>query len=73
MGISGEGELRALFESYGHLDRVSITRDRYTGQSRGCAFVEMSNHNEAEIAIHKLNRDKPGWVSHQSERGSSPD
>ena len=26
-----------------------------TGQSRGFAFVEMSNHNEAEIAIHKLN------------------
>ncbi|MGN6592607.1 MAG: RNA recognition motif domain-containing protein [Terriglobales bacterium] len=46
-----EDELRTLFENYGAVSRVSIMMDRETGRSRGFAFVEMSNDEEAESAI----------------------
>ncbi len=46
-----EEELRTLFEAYGQVDRVNVVRDRDSGQSRGFAFVEMTNGEEAEKAI----------------------
>lgn len=52
---SGEDQVRGLFETYGTVDRVSIITDRETGRSRGFAFVEMSNDEEAERAINALN------------------
>ncbi len=48
-------ELEAAFSAYGAVERVSIVRDRDTGQSRGFAFVEMTNASEAEKAIQNLN------------------
>ena len=42
-----EDELHSAFGAYGQVDRVSIVRDRETGQPRGFAFVEMSNDAEA--------------------------
>ncbi|MBI1787878.1 MAG: RNA-binding protein [Acidobacteria bacterium] len=50
-----EEELRALFENYGAVERVSIMTDRETGRSRGFAFVEMTNDAEGERAIAALN------------------
>ena len=50
-----EDELQTMFSEFGAVDRVSIVRDRETGQSRGFAFVEMTNHDEAEKAIQGLN------------------
>ncbi len=44
-----------MFEAYGAVDRVSIITDRDTGRSRGFAFVEMSNDEEADRAINTLN------------------
>lgn len=44
-----------MFEAYGAVDRVSIITDRDTGRSRGFAFVEMSNDEEADRAINALN------------------
>ena len=52
---TGEDELRALFEPYGNVSRVSIMLDRETGRSRGFAFVEMANDQEAESAISGTN------------------
>lgn len=52
---SSEDSVRGLFETYGTVDRVSIITDRETGRSRGFAFVEMSNDEEAERAINALN------------------
>ncbi len=52
---SSEDAIRGLFENYGTVDRVSIITDRDTGRSRGFAFVEMSNDEEAERAINALN------------------
>jgi cold-inducible RNA-binding protein len=58
---ASEESLRALFEQYGTVDRVSIITDRDTGQPRGFAFVEMSNDAEADRAITSLNgRDLAG-------------
>ena len=42
-----EDDLRAAFQSYGAIERVSIITDRDTGQPRGFAFVEMANSAEA--------------------------
>ena len=52
---SSEEAVRGLFENYGTVDRVSIITDRDTGRSRGFAFVEMANDDEAERAINALN------------------
>jgi cold-inducible RNA-binding protein len=50
-----EDSLRSLFESHGAVQRVSIMTDRDTGRSRGFAFVEMTNSDEADRAIAALN------------------
>jgi len=50
-----EESVRALFEAYGTVERVSIVTDRDTGQPRGFGFVEMTNDAEAEKAIAGLN------------------
>ena len=55
-----EDTVRAFFEPYGTVDRVSIITDRDTGRSRGFAFVEMPNDEEAERAIQALNGQEMG-------------
>ena len=50
-----ESELEAAFGEHGAVERVSVVRDRDTGQSRGFAFVEMTNSAEANNAIKALN------------------
>jgi cold-inducible RNA-binding protein len=56
-----EAAVRALFEPYGAVEKVSIITDRDTGQARGFGFVEMSSNSEADRAIAELNgRDLDG-------------
>ena len=50
-----EASIRALFEPYGNVERVSLVTDRDTGRSRGFAFVEMPEASEADRAINALN------------------
>ena len=50
-----DAELQALFEPFGEITRVQIMTDRDTGRSRGFAFVEMANEDEATKAIEALN------------------
>ncbi|MDP9112935.1 MAG: RNA-binding protein [Acidobacteriota bacterium] len=50
-----EDGVRAMFEAYGAVERVSIVTDRDTGQPKGFGFVEMTNDAEAEKAISELN------------------
>ncbi len=50
-----EDELRTLFAQAGTVASVALIKDRDTGQSKGFAFVEMSNQQEAEKAISMLN------------------
>jgi RNA recognition motif-containing protein len=50
-----DSSVRTIFERYGTVDRVNLVTDRDTGRSRGFAFVEMSNTDEADRAIAGLN------------------
>jgi cold-inducible RNA-binding protein len=50
-----ESELESAFSAFGTVERVSVVRDRDSGQSRGFAFVEMTNAAEAAKAITALN------------------
>jgi RNA recognition motif-containing protein len=48
-------ELQEAFAQFGAVERVNIVTDRDTGQSRGFAFVEMTDSQEAANAIAQLN------------------
>jgi RNA recognition motif-containing protein len=48
-------ELRSAFEAHGQVANINIITDKYTGDSRGFAFVEMPTQAEAEAAITNLN------------------
>jgi RNA recognition motif-containing protein len=50
-----EDTLRTAFAEFGEVESVSIITDRYTGRSRGFAFVEMATDGAAEEAIAALN------------------
>jgi RNA recognition motif-containing protein len=49
-----EDDLRQLFGQYGEVTAVNIITDRFTGQPKGFAFVEMAQQEEAQAAIQKL-------------------
>jgi len=50
-----QDELQTAFSNYGAVERVSIVTDKFSGQSRGFGFVEMTNASEAEAAIAAMN------------------
>jgi cold-inducible RNA-binding protein len=50
-----QDDLTSIFSQYGAVERVNLVTDRMTGQPRGFAFVEMSNRDEAEMAMSRLN------------------
>lgn len=50
-----EDALRDLFSPFGEVQQVRIMTDRDTGKSRGFAFVEMAQNDDAEKAIAALN------------------
>lgn len=50
-----QDDLHATFAQFGNVERVNIITDRDSGQSRGFAFVEMSDAQEANNAIAQLN------------------
>jgi len=50
-----ESELRALFEEYGEVSELSLAKDKYTGESKGFAFIEMKQNADADKAIKALN------------------
>ncbi len=50
-----ENELQELFAQAGAVQEVTLMQDRFTGKSRGFAFVTMGSEEEAQNAISKLN------------------
>ncbi len=50
-----DADLRHEFEKHGNVSQVDIIADRETGRSKGFAFVEMPNSDEANDAIKALN------------------
>jgi RNA recognition motif-containing protein len=55
-----KSDLEQLFQEYGTVQSVDVISDRETGQSKGFAFVEMSNSAEAQAAINGLNNQDLG-------------
>ncbi len=51
-----DAELRELFEPYGKLESVNVVKDKFSGVSKGFAFIEMPVKSEAEAAIAGLHR-----------------
>ena len=49
-----EDDLRQAFQAFGQVESVSLIKDRFSGVSRGFAFVEMPVKDEAEAAIKGL-------------------
>ena len=50
-----ENDLKDLIEQFGAVDSVKVVKDRETGRSKGFAFVEMPDDDEARKAIEELN------------------
>lgn len=50
-----ETELSDLFTPFGTVESAKIITDRYSGRSKGFAFVEMPNGDEGKKAIEDLN------------------
>jgi RNA recognition motif-containing protein len=48
-------DLRQAFAAFGQIASINIIRDKFSGESRGFAFVEMASRDEAQAAIKGLN------------------
>ena len=55
-----EQQLSDLFGTHGTVASVKIITDKFTGQSRGFGFVEMSSDAEASAAITALHGSEMG-------------
>lgn len=67
-------ELVEIFEKFGTIASAKVAMDKETGKSRGFAFVDMPNEEEAKEAIEHLNDislgKKPLVVKQADERNS---
>jgi cold-inducible RNA-binding protein len=50
-----ENELQELFSQAGAVQEVTLMQDKFTGKSRGFAFVTMGSEADAQTAITKFN------------------
>src|SRR3989344_8204527 len=48
-------QLEELFSQAGKVESVNVITDKYSGQGKGFAFVEMASDEEAQKAITALN------------------
>jgi RNA recognition motif-containing protein len=48
-------QLNAAFSAHGAVTSAKVITDKFSGQSRGFGFVEMSDDSEATAAIEKMN------------------
>jgi len=51
-----EPELLDLFKDFGEVVNANLVKDRYTGQSRGFAFIEMDSRSSGQQAMESLNK-----------------
>jgi RNA recognition motif-containing protein len=52
--VTGD-RLHEVFSAHGTVESANVISDKFTGQSRGFGFVEMSSSGEAQKAIESLN------------------
>jgi RNA recognition motif-containing protein len=57
---ASEDELRTAFAAFGEVTSVNLISDKFTGQSKGFAFVEMADNSSADSAIKGLNETAMG-------------
>src|SRR5947199_5090182 len=50
-----ENDLQDLFEPHGTVNEVHLMMDRFSGKSRGFAFVTMNDNAQASAALSGLN------------------
>ena len=50
-----EAELKETFSAFGQVASVAMIKDKFTGELRGFAFLEMPNKAEGEAAIAGMN------------------
>jgi len=50
-----EADLQTLFAQAGAVKSVALIKDKFTGQSKGFAFVEMENQQDMDNAINMFN------------------
>jgi RNA recognition motif-containing protein len=50
-----EDKVREAFSAYGDVTSAKLITDKFSGQPKGFAFVEMANNSEADKAIKQLN------------------
>lgn len=50
-----EEQLNKLFSEHGEVESATLITDRHTGRSKGFAFVEMPNEEQAKAAMGALN------------------
>lgn len=71
-----DDELVEIFEKFGKIASAKVAMDKETGKSKGFAFVEMPNDEEAREAIEHLNDislgKKPLVVKEADDRSSGP-
>lgn len=70
-----DDELVEIFEKFGTIASAKVALDKETGKSRGFAFVDMPNDQEAREAMEHLNDislgKKPLVIKEADDRGSS--
>lgn len=70
-----EDDLRAEFSAFGKVGSVSIITDKYSGRSKGFAFIDMPAIAEGQQAITELNgktlKDRTLSVSAARERSEN--
>src|SRR5215203_5950695 len=68
-----DDELVEIFEKFGTIASAKVALDKETGKSRGFAFVDMPNEQEARDAMEHLNDislgKKPLVIKEADERG----
>ena len=71
-----EDQLRSAFGAFGEVSSVSVITDKFSGQSKGFAFVEMPDNAAADAAIKGLNETNMGGrnvkVNQAKPRGERP-
>lgn len=52
---TNENDLRELFKAAGEIQEISLITDKFSGQPKGFAFVQMVSQTDAEKAIRMFN------------------
>jgi len=69
-----EEDLQGAFGAFGQVETATIIKDRYSGESKGFGFVEMSSKAEAQSAIEGLNgKELKGRTLNVNEARPRPD